>query len=325
LKLIKKLIKEAKQFDKTIVLPEAEFSSRVVSAGIRSAQLGIANIVFLGDPNNIDLRGATRLKSSITVINPKNYDKIALIVNAIYEARKSKGMTLTQASKLAVDPIYFANAFCVIGEADGIVCGAEVPTANTLRPALQIIKSKGGLVSSYFVFSGKNKVTTENFLMGDCAVVENPTAEQEAQIGEMMLEQYKLLGLKKPCCAFLSYSTLGSADSESVRKVRKAYEIFAARNPRIMAIGETQFDACVNAVVRMTKMPNAPLTRPANILIMPNLDTGNIAYKLTQYFGSMQAIGPITMGFNFPVNDLSRGCSVEDIIGVIAITVLQSK
>ena len=320
----KRLIKMAKQYDKTIVLPEAEFSPRIVSAGIRSAQLGVANIVLIGNAKKIDLSMATKLKKTITVVDPQSSDKLPEVINAIYEARKSKGMTIEEAATLALDPIYFANGYCLIGCADGIVCGAEVPTARTLRPALQIIKSKHGLVSSYFIFAGRNAVTTDCFLMGDCAVVENPTAEQEALIAEMMLEQYNMLGLNKPCCAFLSYSTLGSADSDSVKKVRRAYEIFCARNPRVMAIGETQFDACVNENVRATKMPNAPVTRPANIFVMPNLDAGNIAYKITQYFGSLRAIGPITMGFNLPVNDLSRGCSVEEAVLGIAVTVIQS-
>ncbi len=320
----KRLIKMAKQYDKTIVLPEAEFSPRIVAAAIRAAKLGVANIVLIGDPKKIDLSMATKLKKTITIVEPQSSDKLPQVINAIYEARKSKGMTIEEAANLALDPIYFANGYCLIGGADGIVCGAEVPTARTLRPALQIIKSKQGLVSSYFLFAGRNAVTADCFLMGDCAVVENPTAEQEALIAEMMLEQYAMLGLSKPCCAFLSYSTLGSADSESVQKVRRAYEIFCARNPRIMAIGETQFDACVNERVRATKMPNAPVTRPANIFVMPNLDAGNIAYKITQYFGSLRAIGPITMGFNLPVNDLSRGCSVEEAVLVIAVTAIQS-
>lgn len=318
------LIKLAQQYDKTIILPEAEFSPRIVEAGIEVARRGIANVIFVGDSQKINCGVKNKLKKSIEIIDPKSNAKLPQVINAIYEARKHKGMTVEEASKLALNPIYFANGYCLIGGADGIVCGAEVSTADTLRPALQIIKSKRGLVGSYFLFAGKNKVTADCFLMGDCSVVENPTAEQEALIAEMMLEQYNMLGMKKPCCAFLSYSTLGSADSESVRKVRRAYEIFSAHNPRVMAIGETQFDACVNDRVRAVKMPNAPVTRPANIFVMPNLDAGNIAYKITQYFGSLQAIGPITMGFNLPVNDLSRGCTVDDIVMVIAMTVIQS-
>lgn len=322
--IAKILIKMAKQQDKTIVLPEAGFSPRVVAAGDLAAQLGIANIVFVGEREKIDFSTARKLKKSIKIVDPKNSDKLPQIINAIFEARKNKGLTLEDAARLAIDPIYFAYGYCLCGYGDGVVCGAEVSTASTLRPALQIVGAKDGLVSSYFIFSGKNPVTQECFLMGDCAVVENPSAEQEAKIAEMMVSEYGLLGLKKPCVAFLSYSTLGSANSESVQKVRRAYEIFCAKNPRIMAIGETQFDACVNERVRATKMPEAPMTRPANIFVMPNLDAGNIAYKITQYFGSLRAIGPITTGFRLPINDLSRGCSVEEAMLVIAVTVIQS-
>lgn len=323
--ITKYLISSAKRLNKTIVLPEAEISPRIIEAGLKAVKLGIANIVFVGDEQKLKQYENFSYKKKITVVEPKTSPQLPQVINAIYEARKDKGMTLEMSAELALDPIYFANGYCLCGFADGIVCGAEVPTAKTLRPALQLIKSKQGLVSSYFIFSGKNPVTANCFLMGDCAVVENPTTEQESLIAEMMLKEYLMLGLIKPCCAFLSYSTLGSAESESVRKVRRAYEIFSTRNPRVMAIGETQFDACVNERVRTVKMPTAPITRPANIFVMPNIDAGNIAYKITQYFGSLQAIGPITMGFNIPVNDLSRGCTVSDILNVIAVTVLQSE
>ncbi len=322
--IAKRLKKMAKNYPKTIVLPEAEFSARIVEAGVRAVEQGICNIVLIGDPKKIDISWAKKLRGQIEIIDPKSSVKLPQVINAIFEARKHKGLTIDDAARLAIDPIYFAMGYCVCGYGDGVVCGAEVPTASTLRPALQVIKSRQGLVSSYFIFAGKNRVTAECFLMGDCAVVENPTAEQEALIAEMMLEEYNSLGLLKPCCAFLSYSTLGSADSQSVQKVRRAYEIFCAKNPRIMAIGETQFDACVNEKVRAKKMPNAVQNRPANIFVMPNLDAGNIAYKITQYFGGLQAIGPITTGFAVPVNDLSRGCSVDDAVLVIAVTAIQA-
>lgn len=316
-------INEAKKLGKTLVLPEAEFSPRIVAGAIAVATRGIANIVLIGDPAKIDLPKNSALNSRITVISPANFGRLAEIVDLIFERRKHKGLTRDEAAALALDPIYFACAYCLLGLADGVVCGAEVPTASTLRPALQLIKGKAGLVGSYFIFLGKNRVTNDCFLMGDCAVVENPTASEEAQIADMMLAEYRNLGLKKPCCAFLSYSTMGSADSESVRKVREAYRLFSKQNPRVACMGETQFDTCVNSVVQRNKTPEERFIRPANIFVMPNLDAGNIAYKITQYFGGLQAIGPITMGLNIPVNDLSRGCTVADIVEVCTITALQ--
>lgn len=319
------LINMAKKFDKTIVMPEAGFSPRIVEGAIEVARLGVANVVLIGSAESVKLPQLLACKKKIEIVEPAKFAKLSQIVELIYEKRKHKGVTVDEAKKLALDPIYFANAYCLAGYADGVVCGAEVPTASTLRPALQLIKGKNGLVSSYFIFAGKNRVTSDCFLMGDCAVIENPTADQEALIAEMMLAEYQNLGLKKPCCAFLSYSTMGSAESESVRKVRSAYEIFTKNNPHVMCMGETQFDACVNRQVSHNKMPDIPYVRPANIFVMPNLDAGNIAYKITQYFGGLQAIGPITMGLNLPVNDLSRGCTVSDIVEVTAVTVLQCK
>lgn len=322
--IAKYLQKMAENNIKTIVLPEAEFSSRIIEAGVRAVEQGMCNIVLIGDPQKINISWAKKMRGEIKIVDPKFSDKLPEVSNAIFETRKHKGLTLEDAVKLAVDPIYFAIGYCVCGYGDGVVCGAEVTTAQTLRPALQIVKNRHGFVSSYFLFAGKNRVTKECFLMGDCAVVENPTAEQEALIAEMMLDEYNLLGLTEPCCAFLSYSTRGSADSESVRKVRNAYEIFSKKNPQILAVGETQFDACVSEKVGAKKMPDCKLPCPANIFVMPDLDAGNIAYKMTQYFGGLRAIGPITMGFTIPVNDLSRGCSIDDILLVIAVTAIQA-
>ncbi len=317
------LIERASKKCARIAFPEAGFSVRV-REGVREViRQGIADVILIGKPEDIGVIEVKRAKSKVIILDPLNYPRHEEVVEKILELRKHKGITRAEAEVLALDPIYFANVLCLLGEADGVVCGAEVATANTLRPALQLIKGKRGLVGSYFLFVGINRVTGPCFLMGDCAVNENPTAEEEALIAEMMLEEYNLLGLKKPNLAFLSYSTMGSADSESVRKVREAYEIFRKRNPHVACMGETQFDACVNSDVSKHKIPDMPFVRPANIFVMPNLDAGNIGYKLAQYFGGLEAIGPITMGLNMPVNDLSRGCSVGEIVWATVITVLQ--
>ncbi len=321
----KQLISKAKSLNKTIVFPEAGFSERIVEAGKIIAKKGIANVVFIGDESSLSLRIKDKYLNKITIYNPKTCTFFEELVSLVVEKRKSKGMTEQQARELLLDPIYFAVALTDFGLADGMVCGAEVPTASTLRPALQIIKSKEGIVSSYFLFVGKNKVTDSVFMMGDCAVVENPSYEQLTAIAELMLEQNKMLNLFDPRFAFLSYSTKGSAKSENIDKVQSAYSLFKERNSDVYAVGEVQVDASLLENVAKTKMPKDEFKGPANIFVMPNIEAGNIGYKLVQYFGGMQAIGPITMGFNKPVNDLSRGCTIADIILVTAITAIQAQ
>ena len=318
LNIKKVLINKAKKINKTIIFPEASFSERVQIAGKKMAKMGIAQVVFVGREKNFSLENY-----NIKVYDPNNCSFLEELIERVVEERKHKGVTAEDAKELLKDPIYFASTLIACGYADGMVCGAEVPTASTLRPALQIIKSRAGLVSSYFLFIGKNRVTNNVFMMGDCGVVENPSTEELSQIASLMLKENKMLNLFEPRFAFLSYSTHGSAKSESTQKVQKAYEIFAREYPNIDAVGEIQFDASVIESVAKNKRKDKMFTKPANMFIMPNIDTGNIGYKMVQYFGGLAAIGPITMGFNKPVNDLSRGCSVDDIILVTAITAIQ--
>ena len=320
----KELITWAKNAPKTIVFPEAGFSPRILKAAVKINKLGIAKVVLIGKKSSMLSVLTEKQLACFEIVDPESSNLNKELIEFVFNARKAKGLTMAEAENLCLDPIYFANAYVACGYADGIVCGAEVATAKTLRPALQLIKSKNGLVSSYFLFVGKNNVTNDAFLMGDCGVVENPNAEQECQIAELMIEQSKMLKLGKPKVAFLSYSTLGSAKSDSIQKVRSAYEMFAKQNPKVDAIGEVQFDASILKNVAKTKMPNVKFTKPSNIFVMPNIDAGNIGYKLVQYFGGLKAIGPITMGFNKPVNDLSRGCTIDDIVLLTAITCLQA-
>lgn len=319
----KLLIFSARQKQKTIIFPEASFSDRIVKAGIKIAKMGLAKVVFVGDESSLSLQIKKKHLNKVEILNPKTYERIDELALYVYEKRKHKGMTEDEAKNLVLDPIYFATTLTALGVVDGMICGAEVPTANTLRPALQIIETKEGLCSSYFLFLGKNKVTDRVFMMGDCGVVENPTYEQQTAIAELMLEENKKFNLFEPRFAFLSYSTLGSAFSDSTDKVAKAYELFASRNPQVKAVGEVQFDASVNKRVASVKMPGRDMSKPSNIFVMPNIDAGNICYKAIQYFGSIKAIGPITMGLNKPVNDLSRGCTIKDIVLLTAITVIQ--
>lgn len=320
----KLLLKKAKKNKKTIVFPEAGFSKRIVEAGVIIAKKGIANVVFVGNENTFKSQIKPKYLNKIQIYNPSSCEFFDSLVNIVMQKRKQKGITLQEARSLLLDPVYFATTLLEAGYADGMVAGAEISTAKTLKPALQIIKSKSGLVSSYFLFEGKNRVTNNVFLMGDCAVVENPDANQLCQIANLMLEQNNLLSAVSPKVAFLSYSTLGSANSESITKVCTAYEMFKQQNPTTQAIGEVQFDASVIKSVAKTKMPNHNFNGASNIFVMPNIDAGNICYKMVQYFGGLKAIGPITMGFNKPVNDLSRGCTIKDIVLLAAITAIQA-
>lgn len=323
LNLVKELISKARLLNKTIIFPEADFSDRVLNACKTIASSGIAKVALIGNQHSLTQKIGNKNLKNIVINDPNSCNFFDKLVNIVVEKRKSKGMTEEEAKTLLLDPIYFAVALTECGYADGMVCGAEVSTAKTLRPALQIIKSKEGIVSSYFLFVGKNKVTDDIFMMGDCAVVENPTAEELSKIANLMLYENERLNLFHPRLAFLSYSTKGSANSENIQKVQKAYKMFKEAHPNVHAVGEVQFDASILENVAKTKMPDEKFIGPANMFVMPNIEAGNIGYKLVQYFGGLQAIGPITMGFNKPVNDLSRGCTVDDIIVLTAITVLQ--
>ena len=247
------------------------------------------------------------------------------MVNRLYEKRKAKGMTKEQAEELALDPYYFATLLVDAGMADGMVAGAEASTANTVRPALQVIKAKqkGGIVSSCFIMFGKNKFLKDKCLiLSDCGVMIHPGENELYQIACQSVETYKSLGFNDPKVAFLSFSTKGSAEDASIDVVRKAYEMFKKTN--IPCDGELQFDAAMVENVAKHKAPESPLKGDANILIFPDLNSGNICYKAMQYMGGVNAIGPILQGLNKPVNDLSRGCTVEDIVTVTAVTALQT-
>lgn len=316
------LIKKATQNQKNIIFPEADFSERIVKAGKLISEQKIANVIFVGNKNSLNSKiGDASL--NIKIYDPKDCEFFDAMVDYVVERRKNKGLTVDDAKQLLKDPIYFAVALTGMGYADGMVCGAEVATAKTLRPALQIIKGKKSIVSSYFLFVGKNNATDDCFMMGDCAVVEDPTSQEECEIADLMLEENKKFGLFEPRFAFLSYSTYGSAKSDGVGKVADAFKMFKDKHPEVHAIGEVQFDASISKRVAQVKMPDVSFKFPANIFVMPNIDAGNISYKIAQYFGNLTAIGPITIGFNKPVNDLSRGCTVDDIVLVTAITSIQ--
>lgn len=320
---IDKLVDLAKKRQKTIVFPEASFSDRTVEAVKYLQKKKIVKVLLVGDASALILRD--KIFEHFDIVNPVTFPNREKLVKTLYEKRKDKGMTLEQADELEKDPYYFATLLVECGYADGMVAGAEASTASTVRPALQIIKAKNKKdpVSSFFLMYGKNKfLNNEAVILSDCGVLENPDADTLAVIASQSVKSAEQFGLT-PRVAFLSYSTKGSAKNENVDKVRQAYEKFKKKEKNVVCDGELQFDAAMVPRVAEHKCPDSPLKGNSNVLIFPNIEAGNICYKMMQYVGGLNAVGPILQGLKKPVNDLSRGCSVNDIIMASVITALQ--
>lgn len=327
------VVKErAKKNIKTIVLPESG-DVRVLKATEIVLKENMANIVLIGNEdeikemaikNNLDIKKAKIVDSACF----ENIDKYA---NDLYELRKAKGMTFDEAKKLLLQNYrYFGTMMVKENEADGLVSGASHSTADTLRPALQIIKGANGVktVSAFFIMELPDKEFGENgiFIFADCGMNANPNEEQLSDIAISSAKSFKELinPNGEPRVAMLSYSTKGSAHSALTDKVINATNLVHEKAPNLLVDGEMQLDAAVVEDVATRKAPNSKVAGKANILIFPDLDAGNIGYKLTQRFGHAIALGPLCQGLDKPINDLSRGCSAEDIVGVIAITCIQA-
>ncbi len=314
---------------KRIVLPEGAEERTVKAAGI-IAKEGLAKVILVGSPGEIK-KQAPDINSldNITIIDPAASDKLGAYADTFYELRKSKGITQEAALKAVTDPLYYACMMIKMGDADGMVAGAINTTANTLRPALQIIKTSPGIsvVSSCFIMILKNEDYGHNGVMvfGDCAVNPNPDAEQLAAIAVSTAKTAAQLTGMDPKVAMLSFSTKGSAKHELVDKVALATARVKELNPSLMVDGELQADAALVASVGQLKSPGSPVAGHANVLIFPDLQAGNIGYKLVQRLAGAEAVGPICQGLAAPVNDLSRGCSVDDIVSVVAITAVQAQ
>jgi len=321
---MKNLLKEASRRQRTIVYPEAGFSDRIIEAVKKLKKEKIVNPILIGDESSLIVRH--KELSGFSIINPKTSSLREKFVKKLMQKRKDKGITQEEAEELVLDPYYFATLLVDEGIADGMVGGAECSTARNIKPALQLIKAekKGGIVSSFFFMYGKNKfLNGKSLLIADCAVMENPTAEQLVEIANQSVDSARLFQIDEPRLAFLSYSTKGSAKSETAEKMKKANELF--KRPAVVSDGELQFDAAMVPRVAQNKDPNGKLGGNSNVLIFPNIDSGNICYKAMQYVGGLNAIGPILQGLKKPVNDLSRGCTVQDIIEISAVTALQAK
>ncbi len=323
-------IKERARSDKkTIILPES-MDRRVIEAAVEIEKEKIANIVLIGKTSDI-LETANGLDiSDINIIDPFTSEVTNELIEKLYELRKEKGMTLEEAEKLLKeDYMYYACMLVKTGRADGVVSGACHSTSNTLRPALQIIKTKPGvkLVSSFFLMVVPNCEFGENgtFVFADCGLEQNPDAEKLAAIAASSAESFKLLVEKEPKVAMLSHSSMGSAKHNDVDKVIEATRIAKELYPQYLIDGELQLDAAIVPEIGKSKAPNSEVAGSANVLVFPDLDAGNIGYKLVQRLAKAEAYGPVCQGIAYPVNDLSRGCSATDIVGVVAITAVQAQ
>ncbi len=321
----KDILKAAKKKQKTIVFPEVSFSDRTFEAVKILQKKGIVKVLLVGDASAMQLRDKAFEKFEI--LSPVTFADREKLVKTLYEKRKEKGMTLAQADELEKDPYYFATLLVECGYADGMVAGAECTTATTIRPALQIIKgkSKKEPVSSFFLMLGQNEfLNGKPLILADCGLNEDPDVDLLVTIASQSVNSAKMFGIE-PKVAFLSYSTKGSAKGENVDKMRMAAEKFAKKAKDVPSDGELQFDAAMIPTVASHKAPDSVLKGDANLLIFPNIEAGNICYKAMQYTGGLTAVGPILQGLKKPVNDLSRGCSVTDIVLVAAVTALQAE
>ena len=329
---IEEIKERAKKDIKTIVLPEAE-DVRTLEATRMVLDEKYAKVILIGNKekvlekakeNNIDITG-------VEIINPVESEKYDEYVNLLYDLRKHKGMTIEQAKELVKDPTYYGMLMLKDegSVADGLVSGAVHSTSDTLRPALQILKTAPGtkLVSAFFVMVVPNCSYGENgtFIFGDSGLNENPNEEQLSEIAISSSKSFHQLVGKEPKVAMLSYSTHGSAKSELTEKMINATKLVKEKAPDLIVDGELQLDTAIVPEVAKFKAPDSPVKGEANVLIFPNLDAGNIGYKLVQRLGKAEAYGPLCQGIARPVNDLSRGCSSKDIAGVIAITAVQAQ
>ena len=327
---IEQIKQRAKQEIKTIVLPEAT-DVRILEAAEMIKNEGYAKVILIGNEEevrklakerNIDI-GETK------IIDPALSTETARYSKELYELRKLKGMTEEQAEKLVLEPVYFGMMMVKLNEADGLVSGAAHSTSDTLRPALQILKTAPGtkLVSAFFVMVVPDCKYGENgtFIFADSGLNEEPDSEKLSEIAISSSKSFEQLVGTQPKVAMLSYSTYGSAHSASTEKVIEATKLVKEKEPNLLVDGELQLDAAIIPEVAEFKAKGSPLKGQANVLVFPDLGAGNIGYKLVQRLAKAEAYGPLCQGIAKPVNDLSRGCSSEDVAGVVAITAVQAQ
>ena len=327
---IDQIKQRAKKEIKTIVLPEAT-DVRILEAAQIVKNEGYAKVILVGQEEKV--RELAKEKSidigDTQIIDPEKSDKINEYANTLYELRKNKGMTEEQAKQLVLDPVYYGMIMVKLGEADGLVSGAAHSTSDTLRPALQILRTAPGtkLVSAFFIMVVPNCEHGANgtFVFGDCGLNEEPNAEALSEIAISSSKSFEQLVGEEAKVAMLSYSTYGSAHSASTEKVIEATKLVKEKVPNLLVDGEMQLDAAIIPEVAESKAKGSPVGGKANVLVFPDLGAGNIGYKLVQRLAKAEAYGPLCQGIAKPVNDLSRGCSAKDVAGVVAITAVQAQ
>lgn len=329
-KFLDRIIARAKEDKKTIVLAEGE-DIRTIRAAAQVLEKDIANVIILGNPD--DIRKMAESESlclcGATIICPKDAENLQTFADALYELRRSKGMTPEMALETVQNNLYYGVMMVKLGLADGMVAGAVNSTSNVLRPCLQILKTAPGtkLVSAFFVMVVPDCEYGENgaFIFADSGLNEDPDADAVSEIAISSAKSFRTLLEAEPKVAMLSYSSYGSAKSPLVEKMQKATALAKEKAPELALDGELQLDAAIVPEIGKSKAPTSPIAGEANVLVFPDLNAGNIGYKLTQRLAKAEAYGPITQGIAKPVNDLSRGCSAEDIVGVVAITCVQAQ
>ncbi|MCM1546434.1 MAG: phosphate acetyltransferase [Clostridiales bacterium] len=332
--LLEEIKAKAAARKKTIVLCEGE-DKRVIEAAAKITAEGIAKIVLIGNAEECKKVASEVDLTGVTLIDPLTSEKTAAYANILYEARKAKGMTEEQAKEQAKDRTMFGALMLKAGDVDGYVSGACHSTANTLRPGLQVVKTAPGIktVSSCFIMiapEGENKYNPDGVaVFADCAINIEPDAQQLADIAVSSAKTAKAIAGVEPRVAMLSFSTKGSGNDDkyfkSVPKVQEATALAKEMAPDLALDGEFQFDAAVAPEVGQLKAPGSKVAGHANVFVFPNINAGNIGYKIAQRFGGYMAIGPVCQGFARPLNDLSRGCNVEDIVATVAVTALQAE
>ena len=323
------IMQRAKQDKKTIVLPETN-DIRTLEAASKILKDDIADLILVGNPAEVKEKAGQLDISKATIVDPATFDKMDSYVDTLVELRKKKGMTSEQARELLTkDPLYFGVMMVKMQDADGMVAGACHATADVLRPSLQILKTAPGtkLVSAFFVMVVPNCEFGANgtFVFADSGLCQNPNSEELAAIAESSAKTFELLVGEEAKVAMLSHSTKGSAKHDDVTKVVEATRIAKETYPELKVDGELQLDAAIVPEVAASKAPGSEVAGHANVLVFPDLDARNIGYKLVQRLAKAEAYGPVTQGIAAPVNDLSRGCSADDIVGVIAITAVQAQ
>ena len=327
---IDEIKQRAKKELKTIVLPEAT-DIRILKAAEIVKNEGYAKVILVGEEETI--RKITKEEKidigDTVIVNPEKSEKIDEYAKTLFELRKAKGMTEEQAQKLVLDPVYYGMIMVKLGEADGLVSGAAHSTSDTLRPALQILKTAPGtkLVSAFFIMVVPDCEYGANgtFVFADSGLNEEPNSEALSEIAISSSKSFEQLVGEQAKVAMLSYSTYGSAHSASTEKVIEATKLVKEKAPELLVDGELQLDAAIIPEVAASKAKGSTVAGHANVLVFPDLGAGNIGYKLVQRLAKAEAYGPLCQGIAKPVNDLSRGCSAEDVAGVVAITAVQAQ